>query len=168
MHGCHTRCAVIYLIIPPNEVFGDIMVLASPPSPPPPVDPDEVNILTRKIFNLAISFKFYIWVDTPLRYFAIEIWYPPTRPAWSKHYIRQHHIRESEYVASTRFKLQQHIRHHFSQVLFNFFFHKFFQIFFSQVFSFFFGTGIRLYIYVRLYKVDCIVLYCNVYTHFTP
>ena len=24
-----------------------------------------------------ISFKFYIWVDTPLRYFAIEIWYPP-------------------------------------------------------------------------------------------
>ena len=24
-----------------------------------------------------ISFKFYIWVDTPLRYFAIEIWCPP-------------------------------------------------------------------------------------------
>ena len=24
-----------------------------------------------------ISFKFYMRVDTPLRYFAIEIWYPP-------------------------------------------------------------------------------------------
>ena len=34
------------LIISPNEVFGDIMVLASPPPPrprPPPVDPDDVN-----------------------------------------------------------------------------------------------------------------------------
>ena len=39
------------LIISPNEVFGDIMVLASPPPPPrprPPVDPDDVNTLTRK------------------------------------------------------------------------------------------------------------------------
>ena len=34
------------------EVFGDIMVLASPP---PPVDPDDVNTLTRKIFNLSLS-----------------------------------------------------------------------------------------------------------------
>ena len=25
----------------------------------------------------SISFKFYLWVDTPLRYFAIEIWYSP-------------------------------------------------------------------------------------------
>ena len=38
-------------IISPNEVFGDIMVLASPPRPRPPVDPDDVNALTRKIFN---------------------------------------------------------------------------------------------------------------------
>ena len=56
------------IIISPNTSFGDIMVLASPPRPP--VDPDDVN-----------SFKFYMRVDTPLRYFAIEIWYPPmTRP----------------------------------------------------------------------------------------
>ena len=38
------------VIISPNEVFGDIMVLAAPPPPrpprppppPPPVDPDDV------------------------------------------------------------------------------------------------------------------------------
>ena len=51
-------------IISPNELFGDIMVLASPP--PPPVDPDDPD-------DPDDSFKFYIWVDTPLRYFAIEI-----------------------------------------------------------------------------------------------
>ena len=35
------------IIISPNEVFGDIMVLASPPPrPPPPVDPDDVNAQT--------------------------------------------------------------------------------------------------------------------------
>ena len=39
------------IIISPNEVFGDIMVLASPL----PVDPDDVNTLTRKIFNLSLS-----------------------------------------------------------------------------------------------------------------
>ena len=33
-----------------NEVFGDIMVLASPRLRLP-VDPDDVNSLTRKIFN---------------------------------------------------------------------------------------------------------------------
>ena len=42
------------LVISPNEVFGDIMVLASPP-PRPPVDPDDVNALTRKIFNESPS-----------------------------------------------------------------------------------------------------------------
>ena len=31
------------LVISPNEVFGDIKVLASPPCPRPPVDPDDVN-----------------------------------------------------------------------------------------------------------------------------
>ena len=42
------------LIISPNEVFGDIMVLASPPRPP--VDPDDVkNTLTRQIFSLSLS-----------------------------------------------------------------------------------------------------------------
>ena len=41
------------IIISPNEVFGDIMVLASPPRPP--VDPDDVNTLTRKIFNGSLS-----------------------------------------------------------------------------------------------------------------
>ena len=43
------------LIISPNEVFGDIMVLASPR---PPVDPDDVNTVTQ-----PISFKFYMRVD---------------------------------------------------------------------------------------------------------
>ena len=47
------------VIISPKEVFGDIMVLASLP----PVDPDEVNTLNSK----------NMWVDTPLRYFGIEI-----------------------------------------------------------------------------------------------
>ena len=45
-------------IISPNEVFGDIMVLASPPPCPPPrpsVDPDYVNTLTRNIINLSLS-----------------------------------------------------------------------------------------------------------------
>ena len=37
------------IMISPNEVFGDIMVLASPPRPP--VDPDDVNALTQKIFK---------------------------------------------------------------------------------------------------------------------
>ena len=41
------------LIISPNEVFGDIMVLASPPRPP--IDPDDVNALTQKIFNGSLS-----------------------------------------------------------------------------------------------------------------
>ena len=40
------------VIISPNEVFGDIMVLASPPRPRPP---DDVNALTRKIFNESLS-----------------------------------------------------------------------------------------------------------------
>ena len=40
------------MIISPNEVFGDIMVLASPPRPP--VDPDDVNTLTLNRFNLSL------------------------------------------------------------------------------------------------------------------
>ena len=59
------------LIISPNKVFGDIMVLASPP-PRPPVDPDDVNTLNSQNIQW-ISFKVYIRVDTPLRYVAIEI-----------------------------------------------------------------------------------------------
>ena len=44
------------IIISTNEVFGDIMVLASPPRRPhPPVDPDDVNTLTRQIFNPSLS-----------------------------------------------------------------------------------------------------------------
>ena len=50
------------VIISPNEVFGDIMVLELPPRPP--VDPENFQ---------RISFKFYMRVDTPLRYVAIEI-----------------------------------------------------------------------------------------------
>ena len=45
-----------FVIISPNEVFGDIMVLASPPRPRPPVDPDDVNTL------ILIC---YMRVDTP-------------------------------------------------------------------------------------------------------
>ena len=68
----------MYIIISPYKVFGDIMVLASPPRPPrlypprPPVDPDDVNTLNSTNIH-PISFKFYMRVDTPLRYFAIEI-----------------------------------------------------------------------------------------------
>ena len=89
--GCHYKwlidrlgssCSLteeLIIIISPNEVFGDIMVLASPPRPRPPrppVDPDDVN--TPNSTNIQpISFKFYMRVDSPLRYFAIEMWYPP-------------------------------------------------------------------------------------------
>ena len=41
------------IFISPNEVFGNIMVLASPPRPPP-LDPDDMN-------------KFYMWVDIFLK-----------------------------------------------------------------------------------------------------
>ena len=59
------------LIISQNEVFGDIMVLASPP-PRPPVDPDDAN-------TQPISFKFYMRVDAPLMYFAKLI---PSDESW--------------------------------------------------------------------------------------
>ena len=71
---CNTALLMIYVpytyhvIISPNEVFGDIMVLASQPSRPP---------RRREHSNSKsiqpISFKFYMRVDTPLRFFAIEI-----------------------------------------------------------------------------------------------
>ena len=38
------------VIISPKELFGDIMVLAATPLPPP-VDPDDVNALSREVFN---------------------------------------------------------------------------------------------------------------------
>ena len=54
-----SKITMVWLIISPNEVFGDIMVLAS--SPRLPIDPDDVN--TRKVFTDL--FKFYMMVDTP-------------------------------------------------------------------------------------------------------
>ena len=58
------------LIISPNEVFGDIMVLASPPPRPrPPRRREHSNSKSIQ----PISFKFYMRVDTPMRFFAIEI-----------------------------------------------------------------------------------------------
>ena len=42
-----------------SNIVGDITVLASPP----PVDPDDVNALTQKMFNRSL--KFYMRVDTP-------------------------------------------------------------------------------------------------------
>ena len=62
-----------YFIISPNEVFGDIMVLASPPPPRPPRWCEHSNSKSIK----RISFKFNMRVDTPMRFVAIEIWYPP-------------------------------------------------------------------------------------------
>ena len=57
--GCRCVSMLNLLIISPNEVFGDIMVLASPPRPRPhphpPVDSDDVNTLTRQLFNLSLS-----------------------------------------------------------------------------------------------------------------
>ena len=62
---------VCCIVISPNEVFCDIMVLASHP----PVDPDDVKlnevyaIVYNKIMHALTlqnkSFKFYMWVDTP-------------------------------------------------------------------------------------------------------
>ena len=48
------------------------MVLASPP-PRPPRWCEHSNSKSIK----RISFKFYMRVDTPMRFVAIEIWYPP-------------------------------------------------------------------------------------------
>ena len=61
------------LIISPNEVFGDIMVLASPPRPPPPPRPPRRREHSNSKSIQPISFKFYMRVDTPMRFFAIEI-----------------------------------------------------------------------------------------------
>ena len=62
----------LFFIISPSEVIGDIMVLASPPPPrPPPVDPDDVNTPTRKIFNESLSNLYE--GRYPLSYVAIEI-----------------------------------------------------------------------------------------------
>ena len=45
----HDVMGVCCIVISLNEVFGDIMVLASPPPHPrPPVDPDDINALTKK------------------------------------------------------------------------------------------------------------------------
>ena len=41
------------LIISPNEVFGDIMVFASHP----PVDLNDINALTGKIFNGRYNYE---------------------------------------------------------------------------------------------------------------
>ena len=66
---CPHNIYVHLVFISPNEVIGDIMVLASTR---PPVDPDNVNTPNSKNIQ-PISLKFYMWVDTPLRYFAIAI-----------------------------------------------------------------------------------------------
>ena len=68
----HTTKMCCLYIISPNEVFGDIMVLASPSCPP--LDPDDVNNLTRTNIQ-SISFKLYMWVDSSLSYFTIVIMY---------------------------------------------------------------------------------------------
>ena len=47
----------MHIIISPNEVFGDIMVLASPP----PVDPDDVKPFNSQNIQ-RISFKFNVHV----------------------------------------------------------------------------------------------------------
>ena len=57
----------------PKEVFGDIMVLASPlprPPPRPPIHPDDVNTLTRKVSTDLFQI---IYEGRYLRYVAIEI-----------------------------------------------------------------------------------------------
>ena len=59
-------CVVIIHVISPNEVFGEIMVLASP-------RPNDVNALTQKIFNGSLS-NYFMRADNPLRYVAIEIY----------------------------------------------------------------------------------------------
>ena len=61
------------VIISPNEVFGDIMVLASPPPPRPRPRPPRRRVHSNSKSIQHISFKFYMRVDTPLRFFAIEI-----------------------------------------------------------------------------------------------
>ena len=50
------------VIISPNEVLGDIMVLASPLRPRPPIDPDNINARNSKNIQ-QISFKFYMRVE---------------------------------------------------------------------------------------------------------
>ena len=72
MNDRYWGCIFYGFIISPKEVLGDIMVIPLPSPHPPPVDPDDVNTLKSKSIQ-RISFKFYMRVDTPLRYVAIEI-----------------------------------------------------------------------------------------------
>ena len=58
----HGHAISIPIIISLNEVFGDIMVLASPPRPP--IDPDDVNALKSRVDMRVV---------TTLRYVAIKI-----------------------------------------------------------------------------------------------
>ena len=60
-----------HIIISPNEVFGDIMVLASPPHLPPPVDPDDVNTLTWKVFNGSLSNFMRVYTPEVLCYWNL-------------------------------------------------------------------------------------------------
>ena len=66
------------------------MILWFQPPPRPPVDPDDVNTLNSKNIK-PIYFKLYMWVDIPLSYFAIEIWYSSsnrtTAFAAKRHYV---------------------------------------------------------------------------------
>ena len=52
-------------IISPNEVFSDIMDLASPPPPCPSVDTDQVDAPDRKILNWSL--KCYGFCRYPMR-----------------------------------------------------------------------------------------------------
>ena len=60
-------------LISPNEVFGDIMVLALPPRPP--VDPDDVNTLTGFGFYLVERYLSTLpwvkWVEIP--FYQVEM-----------------------------------------------------------------------------------------------
>ena len=49
------------IIISPNDVFGDIMILASQPSPrPPPVDPDDVSSPKLEKYSIYLFQILYI------------------------------------------------------------------------------------------------------------
>ena len=69
------------IIISPNEVLGDIMILASMPPPPPPPcppeDPDNINALTQKIFYRYLSIFDIFRTLEQLRSQPNDTLYPP-------------------------------------------------------------------------------------------
>ena len=75
LHAATLSMWTVPLIISPNEVFGDGMygfsIAAASTAARRPWRREHYNSKNIQ----SISFKLYMWLDTPMRYLAIAIWY---------------------------------------------------------------------------------------------